>query len=278
MAIKQICKPSRTGGHSRVSSYNSAANMVIQREQLAAEIPYLSCFVDDGLPKPLFLFCHGYTQNKESNMQLVYELASEGFYVVAADQAGHGNNPAPAEHRMYELLQTSTQNIDRLLQHLADTPQADTRRFFLAGASFGGVVTYQYLAQGQQRPAAAAIISSTPDVLAMLERPLGFLSGAMAAGTAPFIPVSEQQRAATIAQAEQTTPLHNWQHIQGTPLFIIHGLDDPVVPPAGDEKLFDLLAPTASDDELQLYQYEGIGHASSNEMRQRVVDWFVQKR
>lgn len=278
MAHKQICKPAGTGMHSRVSSYRSSANIVIQRQQFAEGIPYLSCYIDDGLPKPLFLFCHGYTQNKESNMQLLYEMANEGFFVVAADQAGHGDNPAPADDRMYELLQTSTRNIDCLLQHISAIPQADTQHFFLSGASFGGMVTYQYLVQGKQRPTAAAVISSTPDVLAMLERPLGFLSGSMAAGITPIVPPSEQQRAATFAQAEQTTPLNNWQRMQGIPLFIIHGLADPVVPPAGDDKLFALLAPTASDDELQLYQYEGVGHHSTNEMRYKVIDWFVEKR
>lgn len=278
MAIHITHELSRTGIYDRTSHYKSDGDIVIKRNIMIGEIPVLNCFIDDGAKKPLFIFFHGYTQNKESNLQIIYELAAEGFFVVAPDCAGHGERENREGYRMCGLLQKTTKEVDNIIEAYQNHAQVDSSRLFIAGASFGGVVTYSYLALGKYPVKAAAALSSTPDLEAMLQLPLAFLSPDMVKGKKPFTPPDETEKAETFALGAQISPLNHWQAIAKTPLIMIHGTDDEVVPLAGEEKLYNLLSANASDNDLQLHHFRGCGHASTPEMKNYLINWFSDRR
>ena len=278
MAIYTIHEPSKTGIYSRLPQYGSTADVVIKRNLMIDDIPVLNCYLDDGSKKPLFIFVHGYTQNKESNLQIIYELATEGFFVVAPDCAGHGQRGNAEGYRMCGLLQKTTAEVDKLIAHYQGQEDIDLEQIFLAGASFGGVVTYSYLVSGKYPIKAAAVLSSTPDLEAVLRLPLGFVDPETVDGKKPFVPPTETEKAETFAIGQRISPLNHWETIGKTPLMIIHGTEDEVLSLSGEIKLYELLAPTASDEQLQLHHFKGIGHASTPEMKNYLLDWFASKR
>lgn len=279
MALHIVHELKRTGIYSRTTQYDNNGDITIKRDVMVGDIPTLACYIDDGAKKPLFLFYHGYTQTKESNLQIIYELAAEGFFVVAPDCAGHGQRQTPAGYRMCNLLQQTVSEVDQVIAYYQNNTQADTDRLFMAGASFGGMVTYTYLGIGAHPVKAAAAISSTPDLENILRTlPLGFISADMASGKAPFVPASDEEKAATYALAKQISPLNNYQAIAKTPLAIFHGTADEVLPLQGDVDLYNLLAPEADDAHLQLHHFEETGHLSSPDMRNHILDWFCAKK
>lgn len=278
MAIRTIHEPNRTGVYDRPSQYGSTADVIIKRDLTIEDIPVLNCYLDDDIKKPLFIFVHGYTQNKESNLQLIYELATEGFFVVAPDCAGHGQRNNPEGYRTCGLLQKTTAEVDKLIAYYQGQDNVDAEQIFIAGASFGGLVTYSYLAFGKYPIKAAAALSSTPDLEAVLRLPLGFVEPEMVSGKKPFAPPSEAEKIETFAIGERISPLNHWETIGKTPLIMIHGMDDEVLALDGEIKLYELLASTASDEHLQLHHFKGIGHSSSPEMKNYFLDWFCSKK
>lgn len=80
-----------------------------------------------------FLLLHGLTGAKEDFRDVVDELASEGYWVVAPDQRGHGSSDAPDQESAYSLAQFA-EDAAALIGALG------WERTDLLGHSMGGMV------------------------------------------------------------------------------------------------------------------------------------------
>lgn len=277
MANKHIVTPSRLGVYAGKNPEKKVEPLLI-KDQVYGGVPTLSCALDDGKIKPLLLFYHGFSQDKYDQMQMICDLANEGYYVVVPEIMGHGQRDNPENLRTFDLFKTTLGEMDDLLEALTEEVLVDTGKIALAGTSFGGMVVYHALAFSKRPIKAAAVMSSTPDLLGLLSQPAGFLTVEMACGEKPFAPPTAEEKARIFEEAPSYSPLVHWEKISHLPTLLVHGQKDPLIAPEADEALYDLLAPMDQEDQLTLYLYEGVGHELKPEMKNLVVDWFGKQR
>lgn len=274
MAKKSMIAPSPFG--KRIfRDAQAGEEIVVEQGAYLDGLEVLTCFKNDTQVKPLLIFYHGYTQNKFSNMQIVFELAREGFYVVAPEVGGHGGRRSE-QLPMWALLEATVAEVERLIRACKALPLVDESRVGLGGVSFGAVVTYHYLIWGKERVQAAAVLSGTPDLVGLLGQPLGFLTPDQGAGLAMFKPPSLAEKNKALAKAENYSALNHWQRLQEVPLLMLHGDQDEAVSLVGEAKLYELMKAEGLGPDLDYRVYEGVPHEGNNSMKRDLVSWFKE--
>lgn len=117
------------------------------------------------------IVCHGFTANKEANVNELQLLARAGLTGVTIDAPHHGErddgwlagmvglDPAAAHARFLELVDWHAHEIPLAVRHFAQTEDAAVG---LVGISMGGFVAYASLARAP-RVAACAPVIACPD-------------------------------------------------------------------------------------------------------------------
>lgn len=190
----------------------------------------------------LFLYSHG---NAEDLALICADLdawyTTAGYGIAAYDYEGYGlSTGTPSERAVYR-------DIDRVWQFLTEEEGLAPEQIVIYGRSVGsGPATW--LAQRQR---AAALILEAPFTSAFAVVRLGFL---------PFDRFDNARRIGSVR----------------TPVLIIHGVEDEIVPVAHGRRLF-ALAP----EPKQFFPLPGVGHndvmdVAGQECRQ-IIDAFLQQ-
>lgn len=166
-------------------------------------------------------------------------IAAEGYVVVMPAFRGQDGSEGKVEGCLGEVDDAIAMHDMALAQ-----PYADAKRTAWAGASHGGCVTLRALARGTEAKAAAALFPAVdwaaihahwdarstqpgpPNVVQVYKN--GAAELVKAFGGPPSTHASEYQRRSVVAAELDKNP---------TPLFLAHGVADPLVPAASTCKL-----------------------------------------
>ncbi len=136
------------------------------------EIPVLICSNEDISPKPLVIFSHGFSGNKEFWKEYMKELAELGYYTVAIDNRLHGerndegfgsvisNDGKVDFYKVFEAIKLNAEDIIQVLDYFTKKAEIDKTRVAMVGISMGGFTTYRTVVIDNRIKVAIPIIAS----------------------------------------------------------------------------------------------------------------------
>ena len=234
-------------------------------------IPVIICYPQTAKSSPLVLINHGTGGTAEVMLDMGIQLARRGCYCILIDAVWHGRR---ADARLKTMLETSLYkryyldmllmmagDMSKIIDYFVGNPAVDTSRVGMTGISQGGYVTYMTMTKDPRIKAAAPLIGS-PD----LEDMYGH--------SQEWEIIDEDTRKYVLAHS----PLLNYEKMVHTALLVQNSAEDPVVPVGGVRRLDRKLRPLYDDSSnYQYIEYFKIGHAVTNEMKERAMEWLVEK-
>lgn len=135
-------------------------------------IPTLTCFNNDGAPKPLVILSHPFQASKVFWQDRLERLANMGYYGVALDNRGHGERGGAdfaeqviveGKFNVYEvrrLMKETADDIPKLIDYFVKNEEVDESRIGMTGLSMGGYITFRALVIEKRIKVAVAILAS----------------------------------------------------------------------------------------------------------------------
>jgi fermentation-respiration switch protein FrsA (DUF1100 family) len=196
-----------------------------------------------GTPQATVLFLHGNAENISTHYANIAWMPAEGFNVLALEYRGYGRSAGTPSLPGVQL------DIDAAMRALLARRDVDPRRIVLFGQSLGGALAIHYAANGAQRSALRAVVadSAFADYRRIVKEKLaGFFV------TWPF------QWLPALTVDNDYSPRATVHAVSPTPLLLIHGERDTIVPPHHSRLLYD-----AAAQPKDLWLLPGVGHIQS---------------
>lgn len=246
-------------------------------------------WLPEGEPRAVVFIVHGLGEHSGRYAHVAPRLVEAGYAVYALDHRGHGRSEG---ERAY--FDSFDQPIDDLKQYFDEVKALHPdHKCFVYGHSLGSLISLSF-ALRYQKQLAGIVISGTPLAVesaqpALLIRLAGLLNNFIpkAAITAP-LPSTTLSRDPAVSAAYDNDPLvyHDrlrvrmgYQIIAASrgiraraadlklPIFIFHGSEDKLCPPAGSQILFD----TVGSTDKTLRMHPGLRHETHNEPEKEMV-------
>ena len=156
-----------------------------ENEYLFEDVPVLIIYDDleSARNRGCILFFHGFFGSKESNIDILRNLAEDGYIVVGVDNYGHGKrklenfgevfsdkNPNIEENFLNAVIKTA-HNVPSLIDELIKRNFAREDKIGMAGISMGGYITYTAITIDTRIKTAVSIIGSPKYKLNIPESP-----------------------------------------------------------------------------------------------------------
>jgi len=202
------------------------------------------------------LLLHGNAENISTHIGSVYWLPARGFNVFLFDYRGYGKSEGTA------TLQGSMQDIDAALQWLQNNANIDPTRIVVLGQSLGGAMgTYALANNGQAKTIRALILDSVfSDYQQIAQEKLS-----------DFWVTWPLQYPLSWLVTGDYAPAEAIGHYNPTPVLVIQGQNDTIVPPHHAQQLF-LQAHTPKDLWL-IPNAKHISALNQPAVRDRLVDY-----
>lgn len=142
-------------------------------KKVIGDIPLEEYCAGPSKGKPLVFMTHGYGSFKERMKNFAFQLAEEGYFVVAPDAVAHGERNEPGKYSIVQIVDHSVKDLDFLIEHYMENSDVDAGRFSIVGRSMGGFAAYSYLVNGKYVPRAIAPNISSPDSRDLMNYRLG---------------------------------------------------------------------------------------------------------
>lgn len=228
------------------------------------------------------LIVHGLGEHTGRWHHVARFFAERGYAVAAFDLRGHGESEGT---RAY--VESFAEFVDDIQEIVESGIVRTDLPWVLYGQSMGGLILTHYLAEDRPHPNAAVL--SAPALDAEVPMPLRVAVQVLSRIAPKFalensIKGEQLSRDPAVGEAYFSDPLVNTKGTPrlgaeffdaqnrskdmiaeiGTPTFVIHGGDDPLVPPAGS-------APLAAIPSVERKVYPGLRHEMHNEPEQAQV-------
>lgn len=212
-----------------------------------------------GPSKGTVVHFHGNAQNMTSHFGFVSWLPGQGFNLFVFDYRGYGKSAGKPDRR--GLYEDSVAALD----YISSRPGVDHERLLVLGQSLGGANAIVALGSSPRKGVrAVAIDSSFASYRSIVRDKIGEM---------PLLSLLRWPLSYLLI-GDSLSPETYVANIAPTPLLIIHGIADPVIPYGHGKRLYEL-----AGTPKQLWTVEGGEHTSafaepSGGYRQRVVDFF----
>lgn len=248
---------------------------------------YWQGWAPDGDLKGVVVLSHGYAEHGGRYAHVAERLAADGFVTYAADHRGHGRSEGTRANvnRMSEVVADVDAMIDLATGEHPDVP------VFLYGHSMGGLIALRYAIDHQSK--LDGLVLSGPAVVttvgSKLERTAAKLLSRITPNLRPTpLDSSQISRDPEVVRKYDADPLVYRGKIPvrtgaesliaadaaiaqlaklRLPLLIVQGTEDKLVSPMGAQ----LVAGTASSEDITLKMYDGLYHEVHNEPEQQTV-------
>ena len=232
------------------------------REQttMLAGVPALATSVGSpelAAERGTVLVLHGLTASKEAQHLDSRSLAERGYLAVALDAFGHGErryidfdarfsdaDPDRSERNFFQVVQQSAEELPIVLEAMATRGWAHPGRVGAFGISMGGFILFGAVAARCRLDAVATIVASP------------------------------------VWRLGERSPHEQLGRFFPTPLLMVTGADDPVVPPGDARELHAQLVPRyeKAPERLRYLEHAGEGHMFSKPVWDQtwgeVCGWF----
>ncbi|BBY27369.1 alpha/beta hydrolase [Mycolicibacterium sediminis] len=242
----------------------------------------------EGQPRGVVVLCHGYAEHARRYDHVAERFARAGLVTYALDQRGHGRSGGK---RVYlKNISEYTDDFDQLVG-IAAAEYPGLKRVVL-GHSMGGGVVFTY---GVEHPDDyAAMVLSGPAVYAQ-DAVSSFMIGVakVVGSILPGLPVEDlpadavSRDPAVVAAYEADPMVHHGKLPAGiakaligvgesmprraaaltSPLLVVHGEDDKLIPVAGSRRLLECVGPL----DANLKVYPELYHEVFNEPERELV-------
>jgi len=203
---------------------------------------------------------HGNAQNMTSHFGFVSWLPGQGFNLFVFDYRGYGKSAGKPDRQ--GLFEDSLAALD----YIARRPGIDHDRLLVLGQSLGGANAIAALGSSPRKGVRAVAIDSTFSSYRRIVRDK--------IGDMPLLSLLRWPLSYLLI-GDSRSPDRHIASIAPTPLLIIHGTDDPVIPYHHGKRLFDL-----AGEPKQLWTVAGGEHTSalmnaSGGYREKLVAFFT---
>lgn len=186
-------------------------------------------------PKPVILIQHGLGQTKEDLLDMAKWIAYEGYLAVVVDACGYGESKSNERLTLPDIVTETSKGYEAILDFYMDSGRVKDGKFAIAGMSMGGMVALYYDSYGQYSPSCIISLYSTFDWNALTEIEAVYTVVQNGRG---FITYDETERAAICSRLKQYSPLNSPERLVETPLLMINGDKDPIIPLPNYDQLY----------------------------------------
>jgi len=213
-----------------------------------------------GEAKGTVVFFHGNAENISTHIGMVYWLPKEGYNVFLFDYRGYGLSEGKAEIHGVHL------DGQAALEFIAHYPGVDAERLVVFGQSLGGAIAVYSTVHSKVQVKALILESTFADYRKIFQEKL--------AGVFLTWPL---QWPLSYTVTDQYSPVLHIGQLTDTPLLVVHGEADRIVPLHHGQQLFD-----AAVGDKQLWLVEGGVHTSAftyflNDYRPRLMHYLAEK-
>ncbi|HWR39765.1 MAG TPA: alpha/beta fold hydrolase [Patescibacteria group bacterium] len=233
-----------------------------------------------GPQRPLVICCHGFTGDKVGNSQLTRNLAlalaDSGFGVLRFDYLGSGESDG--DFAVETSVAHWQEDLRNVLNWAAGQPQLASSPWVLYGHSLGGLIALSHPDDADRitaRIVFAPVIHATANFRDIIFGPDLWQRSRSGETLANFFDKGFRLESQFVQDLERND-YHGTAAAAAyrTPLLIVHGTKDVVVPPAGSQELY-----TAYAGEKELVELEMDHVASgSQELLYDVIAKWLQRR
>jgi predicted acyl esterase len=105
---------------------------------------------------PVFMFCHGFSESKETEVPDAMGQAQFGYYTFVYSMRGQGNSGG-----LSNLISTVEMNdLLEIVDYIKQDPEVDSSRFIIFGASQGGIIPFMSACNGAKVSTVMSDLSS----------------------------------------------------------------------------------------------------------------------
>ena len=204
--------------------------------------------------KPVVILLHGLFGQKEMYEFMSTVLAQEGYLVITPDARLHGERKEETSMWISQIAIESSKDLDLVMDYYADLELADMDRVCMVGFSLGGLMTYQYLINGEHPVKAAVVAYSTPDWKNLEEE-----SALYCTYNGEYVaPVYGEERARLQEYVTDHSPYDEVVKLKDISLGLVNGGKDDVFSYTGSERLYEELLAAGAD--VSYCFREDVGH------------------
>ncbi|WP_445505671.1 alpha/beta fold hydrolase [Niallia sp. 03091] len=252
--------------------------MIVIEKVFVNEIPLLHImkkkYYDQKLP--FILFIHGFTNAKEDNLYIAYNLAEKGFRVVLPDCLYHGERDEGYRNmdldiRFWDIVLKTIDEIQMIKDYFKEKGLVNNNHIGLVGASMGGIVTLGALRKYPWINAAVSLMGM-PYYQKFTQYKIDKVKKS---GYQP--PIKEEEIAHLIRRLEQWDLSEAPETLNNRPLMFWHSKQDEIVPYNYSYQFFETIKPLydRTPENLVYISDENSGHKVSKLAMTKTVDWFA---
>ncbi len=251
---------------------------------------YTESWLPEGDARAVVIIVHGLGEHIGRYSHVAPKMVEAGYAVYGLDHHAHGKSGG--DPRTY--FDSFDLPVNDLKQYLDSVKVAQPgKKIFMYGHSLGSLITLTFALRHQQELAGLVLSGATlavetaqPAILLSLAGVMNKIAPQLA--ITPPLPSSTLSRDEAVTSAYDTDPLVEHGNVRvrmgyqivtasrevkahlselKLPLFIFHGADDKLCPPAGSQIVFD----GAGSADKTLKFYDGLRHETHNEPEQDMV-------
>ena len=212
-----------------------------------------------GEAKATVLFLHGNAENISTHFRSIMWMPAKGFNVLALDYRGYGASEGKPSFKGVQL------DIDAAMRNLLTHEGVDPDRIVIFGQSLGGALVIHYVAHSayQKNIRALVIDSAFYDYRQIVKEKLANSSITWAFQWLPWLTIDNTYSPAASIAA-----------ISPTPLLLIHGDQDVVVPQHHSKQLYE-----HAKEPKKIWLVAGSGHTQSlnkEELQEKLTEYLLR--
>lgn len=202
-----------------------------------------------GDARGTILFLHGNAENISTHIASVYWLPAHGFNVFLPDYRGYGRSQGTPS------LAGIQEDIDSSMRYLLGRRDVDPERLIVFGQSLGGALAIHYVAHSAQRRHIRALVT---------ESAFASYRDIAREKLAAFWLSWPLSRPLAYTVDDAFSPIHSIAAISPTPVLIIHGENDAIVPVEHAQRLYQAAKPpkdlwiVPNAGHIQALRYESV--------------------
>ena len=218
-------------------------------------IPVLDVFNDDGNKKPVVFILHGYSGNKYYSVDLAVRYARSGYYAVIFDAYGHGERSGGTLKSFPEVMAMYPYDIEKIVNSLKDSTQADIYNMGMLGISMGACAIYKYCTFGEIKPKVITPLVGTPYYEQFMNTELSRSVYDEKTGNHQT-PLSQEKLNTILAES---SAFKDYMELKNINILMQQGSNDTLVTAEGANMLYHVLKGVGAEN-VNLISHEGMTH------------------